>query len=272
MGNYYSVPTGFTAFDRRIKGLRPGDLVCIGSRPGMGKTALGLNIAANLALAKDPWPVLYFSLGMSRHTVLQRLFEIRGAVDLHHVGERLYRPKNWPSLPKAAASISRAPLYICDSTESLSLEDIRFLSRYLDGKLRENRQVVRIIIIDSLQLIEARPSDNRRQEVSKIVRELKIIARSLMAPVVLLSLVKRRCPQGSHHDLRPRLTDLEESPAIAREADVVAFLYREGYYNQADPRLEGKAELILAKNKRGNEGTIPLKFARSLGQFSDAKN
>jgi len=238
----------------------------------MGKTALGLNIAANLVLAKKPEAVLFFSLEMNKHAVMQRLIATQAAVSLNDVRSGFFGRGRWKDLTKAAAGFAEAPLYLNDSP-GLSLVEIATLSRQLAVELRRKGKNLGLILIDYLQLIRWRPSGrSRREQVVKIVRGLKQIATELNVPVLVLSQVKRRVELRDRHDQRPRLEDIPESPAIAQSADLIAFLYRDGYYRPSSPSLERKAELILAKNTRGNTGVIPLEFLREYTLFKNASN
>lgn len=263
------VRTGLTMFDRITGGLQGADLVCVASRPSMGKTALALNIAANAVLSRKPRSVLIFSLEMSRHALMQRLIATQAQVSLSDVRKGNFPRKRWTDLTTAAALFSESPLYLVD-TPGLSAGVISTLSRRLAEELRRKGERLGLVIIDYMQLIR-RPK-GKGGHPAAIARCLKRLAREINVPILLLSQVRRRVEAKDRHDPRPRLTDLLDSGSVARIADLVAFVHREGYYKLDETSLENKAELILAKNPRGKTGIVPLEFVTEFTQFRNIAN
>lgn len=263
------VPSGLRALDELTTGFQPSDLILIAARPSQGKTALSLNIAAHVALETSQ-PVLFFSLEMSRHAIMQRLISSEAGVNLKDVRTGFFPRDKWTSLTNAAARFSEAPMYILD-TPGLSVLAVRSMSRQLASDLRRKNQKLGLIIIDYLQLMRGvSRSESRQQEVSDISRGLKFLARDLNTPVIALSQLSRRTEEKGRTDGRPMLSDLRESGALEQDADLVAFIYREAYYKPNDPSLEGKAELIVAKNRQGPTGSVDVAFDRRITRFGNA--
>ncbi|MFC1679055.1 replicative DNA helicase [Elusimicrobiota bacterium] len=265
------VPTGLKEFDRKTAGLQKGDFILIAARPSQGKTALALNIAAHVAVRADPpLPVAVFSMEMSRNAIMTRLIASEAGVDLHKVRTGYFERKYWTSLTTAAANISEAPL-VFDDTPGLSPMEIRSRSRRLATDLRSEGKELGLVIIDYLQLMRgsSRRSESRQQEVSEISRSLKALARDLNVPVVALSQLSRRPEEKGRPDTRPQLSDLRESGALEQDADLVAFIYREGYYKRDDPNLESVAEIIISKQRNGPTGRIDVTFRANLARFEN---
>ncbi|MFH1725105.1 MAG: replicative DNA helicase [Elusimicrobiota bacterium] len=270
-GDVTGVPTGLTDFDKKTAGFQKGDLILIAARPSQGKTALALNIAAHVVLhAEKPLPVAVFSLEMSRQAIMTRFIASEARVNLHDVRNGFFRRERWTDLTNAAARLSEAPLYIDDSP-GLSVLDVRSRARRLAADLRSEGKTLGLLIVDYLQLMHgsARRSESRQQEVSEISRGLKFLARDLTIPVVALSQLSRRVEEKGRTDGRPQLSDLRESGALEQDADLVAFIYREGYYKPNDPTLERKAEIIVSKQRNGPTGTIHLDFDRQQTRFQN---
>ncbi|PCI38788.1 MAG: replicative DNA helicase [Elusimicrobia bacterium] len=270
-GSVTGVGTGLTDLDKKTAGFQKGDMIVIGARPSQGKTALALNIAANVVLDKDnPRPVAIFSMEMSKQAIMTRFIASEAKVNLHEVRNGFFRRDRWTDLTNAAARLSEAPLYIED-TPGLSVLEVRSQARRLSNELNSKGQQLSLILLDYLQLMRgsSRRSENRQQEVSEISRGLKGLARDLDVPIVVLSQLSRRVEDKGRPDARPQLSDLRESGAIEQDADVVAFIYREGYYKRDDPTVQTKAEIIIAKQRNGPTGVVELMFRAELARFEN---
>lgn len=256
------VPTGFTDLDFKTAGLQNSDLILIAARPGMGKTAMALNIAQYAAVQKHV-PVAIFNLEMSRDQLVNRMLCSEVMVDSHKMRTGKLEDDDWNKIAQALAPLSEAPIFI-DDTPGITVMDIRAKCRRL--KLEKN---LGLVVIDYLQLMQGRGrAENRQQEVSEISRSLKILAKELNVPVVTMSQLSRG-PE-SRNDHRPMLSDLRESGAIEQDADIVMFLYRDDYYN---PETENKnvAEVIIAKHRNGSTGTIELRWFGEFTKFANLK-
>ncbi len=259
-GQITGVPTGFIDFDNKTTGFQPSDLVLIGARPSMGKTALMLNVAQHAAVRKQI-PTAFFSLEMSKEQIVHRLMSAEAAVDSQKLRTGDLHDEDWGKIANCMAPLSEAPLYI-DDTPAISPTDLRAKCRRL--KLEKGLQ---FIIIDYLQLMTGSTrTDSRQQEISEISRTLKAIAKELSVPVMTAAQLSRACEARADH--RPMLSDLRESGAIEQDADVVAFLYRDEYYNPATEK-KGMAELIIAKQRNGPTGTVDLMY---FGQYTRFAN
>jgi replicative DNA helicase len=256
------VPTGFTLLDHKTSGLQGSDLVILAARPSMGKTALALNIARNAAIEGNV-PVAIFSLEMSKEQLSERMLCAEARVDSNRLRSGFLSPDDWSHITEAASVLSEAPLFIDDSPD-ISATSIRTKSRRL--KLDSG---LGLIIIDYVQLMKGRASNERRDlEISEISRSLKLLAKELNVPVVALSQLNRRLEERT--DKRPQLSDLRESGALEQDADVVAFIYRDEVYNKDENNPNrGTAEIIIAKQRNGPTGIIPLTF---LGQYTRFEN
>ena len=265
------VSSGLKDFDRLTSGFQKSDLVLIAARPSQGKTALALNIAANVVLSETPHPVLVFSFEMSKHAIMERFIASEARVNLQQVRNGFFPRNRWTDLTNSAARFSEAPLYIVDMP-GLSVLQLRSVARQLAADLRRKGKRLSLIIIDYLQLMRgsSNRSENRQQEVSDISRGLKFLARDLEVPVIALSQLSRRTEEKGRVDSRPQLSDLRESGALEQDADLVAFIYRESYYKQNDPALEGKAEIIIAKQRQGPTGKVEVSFIRDYTRFENA--
>lgn len=256
------IPTGFTDLDLKTAGLQNSDLVLIAARPGMGKTAMALNIAQYAAVQKHV-PVAIFNLEMSKDQLVNRMLSSEVMVDSQKMRTGKLEDDDWNKIAQALAPLSEAPIFI-DDTPGISVMDIRAKCRRL--KLEKN---LGLVVIDYLQLMQGRGRvENRQQEVSEISRSLKILAKELNVPVVTMSQLSRG-PE-SRNDHRPMLSDLRESGAIEQDADIVMFLYRDDYYN---PETEKKniAEVIIAKHRNGSTGTIELRWFGEYTKFANLK-
>ena len=259
--------TGYAQLDKMTGGLQDANLIIVAGRPSMGKTSLGLNIAEHVAV-NDGGDVAIFSLEMSKEELIMRLACSVGHVDSHKARLGYVGDKSWPALTTAASKLMDAQIHIDDSA-NLTAIDIRTRSRKLATEIRAQGRRLKLVVIDYIQLMRGYGRhENRQQEMSDISRSLKALARDLRLPVVALSQLSRK-PEEKGREGRPQLSDLRESGALEQDADVVALLYREGYYKRNDPTLERTATLILAKQRNGPIGDIPLTFIREWTRFEN---
>jgi replicative DNA helicase len=256
------IPTGFTRLDNFTSGLQGSDLIILAARPAMGKTALALNLARNAAVEGNI-PVAVFSLEMSKEQLSMRMLCAEARVDSARLRSGFLNPDDWSRITDAASSLSEAPIFIDDSPD-ISATSIRTKSRRL--KMEKD---LGLIVIDYLQLMRGSNSSERRDlEISEISRSLKLLAKELNVPVLALSQLNRKLEERS--DKRPQLSDLRESGALEQDADVVAFIYRDEVYNKDENNpLRGTAEVILAKQRNGPTGVIPLTFLGSYTRFEN---
>jgi len=253
------VPSGYEDLDNLTAGFQNSDLIIVAGRPAMGKTSVCLNMAENAAI-KSRVPVGIFSLEMSKDQLVQRLLCSQGGVALHRVRSGQLSHEDWPRLTTAAGLLTRAPIMIDDSA-SLSLMEIRAKCR----RLKAEKQLG-LVIIDYLQLIRpGHAAENRVQEIGQITRGLKALAKELSLPVIALSQLSRAVETRDKSG-RPQLSDLRESGSIEQDADVVMFVYREEVY-KPDTAEKGKALILLAKQRNGPTGDIPLTFLRESTKF-----
>ncbi|HBU69031.1 MAG TPA: replicative DNA helicase [Elusimicrobia bacterium] len=261
--------TGFTMLDSMTAGLQPAELIIIAARPSMGKTAFALNIAENVAL-REKKAVAMFSLEMSKEALMLRLLCSAAQVNSHEVRKGIIATKDWSKLTTVAQKFSEAQIFIDDSP-GISVLELRARARRLANELKIQGKELAMILIDYIQMMRGsagRP-ESRQQEMADISRSLKGLARDLNCPVVALSQLSRK-PEEKGREGKPQLSDLRESGAIEQDADVVGFIYREGYYKRDDPDLERKATLILAKQRNGPTGEINLTFRRECTRFENA--
>jgi replicative DNA helicase len=258
------VATGFDRLDELTAGFQNSDLIILAGRPAMGKSALALNLAENAAIPArrefQPIPVAVFSLEMSKEQLAQRLLCSQANVDLHKVRSGRLSNEDWPPLITAASYLTEAPIMIDDSAAP-SLMEIRAKCRRLraEGKLG-------LLIVDYLQLIRGSGrAENRVQEISQITRGLKSLAKELSVPIIALSQLSRAVETRDKSG-RPQLSDLRESGSIEQDADLVLFIYREVMYNKETDE-PNKAELIIAKQRNGPTGSLPLTFIRESTKF-----
>jgi replicative DNA helicase len=256
------VPSGFRDLDRLTSGFQPGNLIIVAARPSMGKSALGLCVAANLAVRHET-PVALFTLEMSKQEVTQRLMCSEAKVESQRLRTGKLAPEDWSRLTAACDRLSKAPIYV-DDTGSISMMEIRSKCRRLKSK--EPR--LGLVIVDYLQLMTSgTTAENRVQEVSQISRNLKVLARDLNVPIVAMSQLSRAVEQ--RHDKRPILSDLRESGSIEQDSDLVMFVYRDEYYNPDETDQQGLAEIILAKHRNGPTGVEKLSFLKRYAKFAD---
>jgi replicative DNA helicase len=256
-------PSGFRELDRLTSGFQPGNLIIVAARPSMGKSALALCMAANLGVRHNV-PVGLFTLEMSKSEVTQRLMCSEAKVESQRLRNGKLQQDDWPRLTAACDKLAKAPIYV-DDTGLLNMMEIRSKAR----RLKARHPNLGLIIVDYLQLLtpsSRRDSDGRVQEVSEMSRSLKILARDLDVPIVALSQLSRAVEQRT--DKRPILSDLRESGSIEQDADLVAFVYRDEYYNEESDQ-QGLAEVILAKHRNGPTDSIKLSFLKRYAKFSD---
>ncbi len=253
------VATGFVDFDRMTSGLQKGDLIILAARPSMGKTALCLNIAQHVAV-KDQGKVGIFSLEMSKEQLLMRFLCAHAMVDAHKVRTGYIGRDDFMKLIESLGAVTRAPLHIDDSS-SLTVMEMRAKCRRLKAE-----HGLDLIIVDYLQLMSGYGKvENRVQEISGISRGLKALAKELDVPVIALSQLSR-APEQRQGDHRPQLSDLRESGSIEQDADLVTFIFREEVY-RPDDENQGKAELIIAKQRNGPTGVVRMAFLRQFTKF-----
>ncbi len=264
------VSTGFEKLDKLTSGWQPSDLIIIAARPGMGKTALTLSMARNIAVTKKI-PVAFFSLEMSSVQLITRLISSETGLSSEKLRTGKLEDHEWQQLNVKVTDLEKAPLFIDDSP-SLSIFDLRAKARRLSSQ-----HGIKLLVVDYLQLMTAttnNKSGNREQEISTISRNLKALAKELNIPVIALSQLSRAV-ETRGGTKRPMLSDLRESGAIEQDADIVSFIYRPEYYNidewDDDERTpsEGQAEFIVAKHRNGGLDNIRLKFIGHLGKFED---
>jgi replicative DNA helicase len=254
------VPTGFTRMDHLTSGLQGSDLIILAARPSMGKTAFALNMARNAAIDGNV-PVAIFSLEMSMEQLSMRMLCAEARVDSSRLRGGFLNPEDWGRITEAAGVLSEAPIFIDDSPD-ISATSIRTKSR----RLKMDKDLG-LIIIDYLQLMRGRIQNERRDlEISEISRSLKLLAKELDVPVVALSQLNRKLEERA--DKRPQLSDLRESGALEQDADLVTFIYRDEVYNKDENNPNrGTAEIIIAKQRNGPTGMVPLTFLNAYTRF-----
>ena len=258
--------TGFVGLDKITTGLHEGNLIILAARPAMGKTALALNIAKHVATMERK-PAVIFSLEMGAEELIERMVASEGMIPGYHLKTGNLSTDEWKRLVHAQSNLYDVPIFV-DDTAGIRISDIRSKAR----KISQEMGGLGIIIIDYLQLITGSKRENRQQIVSEISRELKILAKDLRVPVIALSQLSRSVEQ--RQDKRPMLSDLRESGSIEQDADIVAFLYRDAYYQkeQADSQeANNVTELILEKNRHGSLGTVKLYFHKEYTKFSSVE-
>ena len=251
------VPTGFADLDRITSGLQPSNLIILAARPSMGKTSLALDIAQNVALKEDV-PVLLFSLEMGKEELAQRMMCTQGKVDSQRLKTGMVGPDDWAKLTDACGRLMKAPIFV-DESANPNIFEIRAKTRRLASK-----ESLGLVIVDYLQLMmpEDNYSQNREQEIARISRSLKIMARELKIPVLAISQLSR-APE-KRNVARPQLSDLRESGAIEQDADVVLFIFRD---KEESGHLSKMAELIISKHRNGPTGTVELVFRDKYTSF-----
>lgn len=260
------LPTGYQALDKMTAGLQPEELIILAARPAVGKTAFALNIAQNIGTKTDK-AVAIFSLEMGAESLVNRMLCAEGSIEASHLRTGQLSEEEWENLIVAMGSLSRANIFI-DDTPGIKITEIRAKCR----KLAQEKKNLGLILIDYLQLIEGTGRENRQQEVSEISRQLKKLAKELKVPVIALSQLSRGVEQ--RQDKRPVLSDIRESGSIEQDADIVAFLYRDDYYDREGDEDEDSEsrqnviEVIIEKNRSGARGTVELLFIKEYNKFS----
>ncbi len=259
-GDITGIPTGFLELDRMTAGFQRNDLIIVAARPSVGKTAFALNIAQNVAVKTDE-NVAIFSLEMGAQQLVMRMLCAEGNIDAQRLRTGKLEEADWQKLTMAMGSLSNAGIYI-DDTPGIKVNEIRAKCRRL-----QQERGLGMILIDYLQLIQgssSRGGENRQQEVSEISRTLKSIARELKVPVIALSQLSRGVE--SRQDKRPMMSDIRESGSIEQDADIVAFLYRDDYYDKESEK-QNIIEIIIAKQRNGPVGTVELAFVKEYNKF-----
>lgn len=265
-GTLKGIMTDLIDLDEVTNGFKPSELIILAARPSMGKTSLALSFVRNIAVGREV-PVVFYSLEMSRSQVTQNMLCAEARVNSYRMRKGELNQTEIAALTKAADGLSRAKIYIDDASTSTIME-LRAKARMM--KLKHN---VGMIVIDYLQLMEGERSraseDNRAQEISTISRGLKQLARELNVPVIALAQLNRGPEQRESH--KPRLSDLRESGSIEQDCDIALLLYREAYYkpDSQDPKVLNRADVIIAKNRNGPTGEIPLYFHKEYTRFDN---
>lgn len=268
------LPTGYREFDKMTAGLQPDNLIILAARPAVGKTAFALNIAQNVATSTDT-SVAIFSLEMSAESLVNRMLCAEGSINANHLRTGKLDEGEWQNLIVAMGALSNTSIFI-DDTPGIKMAEIRAKCR----RLAKEKGNLGLVVIDYLQLIEGSNKESRQQEVSEISRQLKKLAKELSVPILALSQLSRGVEQ--RQDKRPVLSDIRESGSIEQDADIVAFLYRDDYYERGESKSEedgddqdslnqdvGEVELIIEKNRAGARGTVKLLFIKSYNKFSN---
>lgn len=268
------LPTGYREFDKMTAGLQPDNLIILAARPAVGKTAFALNIAQNVATSTDT-SVAIFSLEMSAESLVNRMLCAEGSINANHLRTGQLDEGEWQNLIIAMGALSNTSIFI-DDTPGIKMAEIRAKCR----RLAKEKGNLGLVVIDYLQLIEGSNKESRQQEVSEISRQLKKLAKELSVPILALSQLSRGVEQ--RQDKRPVLSDIRESGSIEQDADIVAFLYRDDYYERGESKSEedgddqdslnqdvGEVELIIEKNRAGARGTVKLLFIKSYNKFSN---
>jgi len=253
------VPTGFIEFDTKTAGLQPSDLIIVAGRPSMGKSAFALGIVEHAGVV-EKIPTAIFSLEMSKEQLVQRMLCSHARVDAHKVRTGYLSASDWPKLTAAAGKLSEAPIFI-DDTPGISVMELRAKARRLKA-----HHDIKLLILDYLQLMVGSGQESRQQEISDISRSLKALARELNVPIIAISQLSRAVESRTDH--RPQLSDLRESGAIEQDADVVALIMREEYYNPT-PENQGIADVIIAKQRNGPVGSCKLAFLKEYTKFEN---
>jgi len=263
-GALTGLSTGFSFLDQLTDGMHASEMIVIAARPSMGKTALAMNIAEHVAIDLQK-SVGIFSLEMSSQQLVQRVLCSRAKVDLKKVRDGFMGSKDMKNLSRAADALSKSKIYI-DDTAGLSILELRAKARRL-----KDRHDLSLIIIDYLQLLRSnskRAQDNRQIEIAEISAGIKALAKELSIPVIVLAQLNRESEKRS--DGKPRISDLRESGSIEQDADLVGLLYRSAYFEKDDAlrsEKEGEAELIIAKQRNGPTGEVPLTFLKEYTRF-----
>lgn len=259
---FLGIPTGFMDFDHMTSGLQPGNFIIIAARPSMGKTTLVLNMAQNIALEQER-PVAIFSLEMPAQDIVMRMLSAEAHIDFGRLRTGNFSEDYWRPLTEGASRLAEAPILINDN-RGLTVQGLRAEGRRLKGEHSE----LALIIVDYLQLLRGTGRYNaREQEISEISRSLKVLAWELNVPIIACSQLSREVERRP--DKQPQLSDLRESGAIEQDADLVAFLYREDYYEDEEVGDRVEANLMIKKQRNGPTGTVVLYFTKKQMRFEN---
>ena len=259
---FLGVPTGFMDFDHMTSGLQPGNFIIIAARPSMGKTTLVLNMAQNIALEQER-PVAIFSLEMPAQDIVMRMLAAESRIDFGKLRTGNFSEDYWRPLTDGASRLAEAPILINDN-RGLTVQSLRAEGRRLKGEHNN----LALIIVDYLQLLRGTGRYNQReQEISEISRSLKVLAWELNVPIIACSQLSREVERRP--DKQPQLSDLRESGAIEQDADIVAFLYREDYYEEEEAGDRVEANLMIKKQRNGATGTVVLYFTKKQMRFEN---
>ncbi len=253
------VPCGFYDLDAMTQGFQRSDLIITAGRPAMGKTSFVLNMARNIAASRERLPVAVFSLEMSKEQIVYRLLSMEAQVESGRLRSGRINQHEWGPLGQAISKLSQFPIFI-DDTPNITVNEMRSKARRLQAEHGE----LGLVLIDYIQLMEGNGSDNRVQELSKITRSLKGLARELNVPIIALSQLSRGVE--SRTNKRPMMSDLRESGSIEQDADLIIMLYRDEYYNPDTPD-RGISEIIITKHRNGPVGTVKLLFEPNFTRF-----
>ncbi len=256
------IPSGYIDYDHLTSGFQSSDLIVIASRPGMGKTSFVLGVARNIAM-RTKIPVAIFSLEMSKQQVAQRLMSAESKINLSNLRNGKIEDSQWAQLARAVERLSECKIYI-DDTAFLTVMDLRARARMM-----VSTNNVKLIIVDYLQLMQSTTNyrGNKVLEITEISQNLKGIAKELNIPVIAVSQLSREVEKRDKK--RPFLADLRESGSIEQDADVVAFVYRDDYYEEDETKHTGKAEIKIAKHRNGPTGKVYMYFNKEFALFSN---
>ena len=257
------VPTGFYDLDRMTSGLQAGNLIVLASAPSMGKTSLALNIAEHVVL-HEALPVAIFSAEMNEQQLSIRIIGSVGRINQSHLRTGRLTDDEWPRLVETSEKLRSVPLYI-DKSSRLTIETLRANAH----DLLQQYGSLGLVVVDYLQLMNGSVNynfkGNRSAELGEISRELKVLARELQCPVIVCSQLNRNLEQRA--DKRPMMSDLRDSGAIAEDADIIMFIYRDEYYTKEACKEPGVAEIIIAKQRNGPTGVVKLAFLSNITKF-----
>lgn len=256
------MPTGFIDLDKKTTGFHPADFIIIASRPSMGKTALACNIALNMNSGINKYPILIFSLEMSKEQLVQRMLCCEARINLMKLRQGMLSDQDMGNLLLAAGTLEEPPIFI-DDTAQLNVFEVRARARRLKAS-----EDIQLIVVDYLQLMRSRGrAENRQQEITEISASLKALAKELNVPVIAISQLSRATEQRENKE--PFLSDLRESGSLEQDADLVLLLYREDFYRREEESSNAVANVIIAKQRNGPTGTINLAFLKEYTRFEN---
>ena len=271
VGSIAGLSSGFKSLDKKTNGWKPGQLIVVAARPGMGKTSFLLNLGINACLTKEKkCTVAFFSFEMSKEEIGMRILAMQSKVDSNLLRKGQASARDWQHLQRGAGTLSECP-FLVDDTPALNVLEVKSRCRHIQSRYREQGPLG-LVIIDYLQLMRGTRQShnqnmNREQEISEISRGLKALAKELKIPVIAASQLNRSIEQ--RNDKRPFLSDLRESGAIEQDADMVLFIHRENMYNREEAEDAGEAEIIIGKQRSGPTGAINLSWVGRYTSFED---